>query len=381
MFKYLLLSFLGIGLSGCGIFGGKDNTEPPAPLVNFSPTLTLKTVWTARTGGNVSQDYLRIGPTFHDEQLLITSPQGQVQALNFKDGNRIWMQKIGVPISSSAGVGENLILVGSHKGDVVALSATDGKEVWRTQVSSEVLVPPQISQGVVVVRTADGKLFGLTSKNGKQLWVYERSTVPLLTLRGTSTPLVVNDLIIAGFDNGRLAALELHTGKVLWEAPIAVPSGRTELERMVDIDADPLLANKVIYVSSYQGRTVAIDLLQGKLLWERDIFSYVGLGIDDHALYVTDTKSHIWALDRNTGASLWKQTQLQARGLTAPVSLGDYVVVGDKEGYLHWLQRDNGQFAARYRLSHYRILVPPLVVGDSLVAYDSRGQLVVLEPN
>ncbi|BAP57663.1 beta-barrel assembly machine subunit BamB [Thioploca ingrica] len=381
MFKYLLLSFLGIGLSGCSIFSGKDNTEPPAPLVNFSPTLTLKTVWTARTGSNVSQDYLRIGPTFHDEQLLITSPQGQVQALNFKEGNRIWTQQLEVPISSSAGVGENLILVGSHKGDVVALSATDGKEIWRTQVSSEVLVPPQISQGVVVVRTADGKLFGLTSQNGKQLWVYERSTVPLLTLRGTSTPLVVNDLIIAGFDNGKLAALELHTGKVLWEAPIAVPSGRTELERMVDIDADPLLANKVIYVSSYQGRTVAIDLLQGKLLWERDIFSYVGLGIDDHALYVTDTKSHIWALDRNTGASLWKQTQLQARGLTAPVSIGDYVVVGDKEGYLHWLQRDNGQFAARYRLSHYRILVPPLVVGDTLVAYDSRGQLVVLQPN
>jgi len=381
MFKYLLLSFLGIGLSGCSIFSGKDNTEPPAPLVNFSPTLTLKTVWTARTGSNVSQDYLRIGPTFHDEQLLITSPQGQVQALNFKDGNRIWTQQLGVPISSSAGVGENLILVGSHKGDVVALSATNGKEIWRTQVSSEVLVPPQISQGVVVVRTADGKLFGLTSQNGKQLWVYERSTVPLLTLRGTSTPLVVNDLIIAGFDNGKLAALELHTGKVLWEAPIAVPSGRTELERMVDIDADPLLANKVVYVSSYQGRTVAIDLLQGKLLWERDIFSYVGLGIDDHALYVTDTKSHIWALDRNTGASLWKQTQLQARGLTAPVSIGDYVVVGDKEGYLHWLQRDNGQFAVRYRLSHYRILVPPLVVGDTLVAYDSRGQLVVLQPN
>lgn len=381
MFKYLLLSLLGIGLSGCSIFSGKDNTEPPAPLVNFSPTLTLKTVWTARTGSNVSQDYLRIGPTFHDEQLLITSPQGQVQALNFKDGNRIWTQKLGVPISSSAGVGENLILVGSHKGDVVALSATDGKEIWRTQVSSEVLVPPQISQGVIVVRTADGKLFGLTSQNGKQLWVYERSTVPLLTLRGTSTPLVVNDLIIAGFDNGKLAALELHTGKVLWEAPIAVPSGRTELERMIDIDADPLLANKVIYVSSYQGRTVAIDLLQGKLLWERDIFSYVGLGIDDHALYVTDTKSHIWALDRNTGASLWKQTQLQARGLTAPVSIGDYVVVGDKEGYLHWLQRDSGKFSARYRLSHYHILVPPLVVGDSLVAYDSRGQLVVLQPN
>lgn len=381
MFKYLLLSCLSVGLTSCGIVGGKDNSEPPAPLVNFSPTLTLTTVWTARTGSNVSQDYLRIGPTFYNEQLIITSPRGQVQALHFKDGKRVWKQKIGIPISTSAGIGEDLILVGSHKGDVVALSATDGKEIWRTQVSSEVLVPPQISQGVVVVRTADGKLFGLTSQNGKQLWVYERSTVPLLTLRGTSTPLVVNDLIIAGFDNGKLAALELHTGKVLWEAPIAVPSGRTELERMVDIDADPLLANKVIYVSSYQGRTVAIDLLQGKLLWERDIFSYVGLGIDDSALYVTDTKSHIWALEHYNGASLWKQTQLQARGLTAPVSIGDYVVVGDKEGYLHWLRRDDGQFAARYRLSRSRILVPPLVVGDILVAYDSRGRLTVLQPN
>ncbi|OAD21848.1 outer membrane assembly lipoprotein YfgL [Candidatus Thiomargarita nelsonii] len=242
------------------------------------------------------------------------------------------------------------------------------------------LAKPRISRGVVVVRTIDGKLFGLDSQNGARLWVYERSRTPLLTLRGTSTPVIKHDQIIAGFDNGQLALLELHTGKVLWEAPVAVPRGSTELERMVDIDADPLLVDDTIYVTSYQGRTVAIDLLQGKLLWEKPLSSYAGLGVDFDYLYVSDTKSHIWALDRSTGEKWWKQEKLEARNVTAPVNIGNYVVVGDLEGYLHWMRRKDGQFVARYRMGKASIFVPPLVVDDILVAYDSQGEIVALRP-
>ncbi len=380
MYKHLLILYLLIGLSSCGMFGSKDNTEKPAPLVEFTPTLTLKMLWTAYTGGGARESYLKVMPAFHDGQLFTVSPNGLVKAFNFSDGKLIWKQQVDIPISGGPGIGNGVVLVGSHKGNVVALSAIDGTEQWRTQVSSEVLVAPQINQGTVVVRTIDGKLFGLNSQTGERIWIYEDSRVPLLSLRGVSTPIVTQDLIIAGFDDGKIAALELQTGKPLWRAPIAIPSGRSELEQMVDIDADPLLIDGTIYVTSYQGRTVAIDIAQGSLLWEKESPSYASLGVDVDYLYMSDAKSYVWAFDRYSGEQQWQQDKLKNRHVTAPVSVGDYVVVGDIEGYLHWMQRDNGQFVARYRMDDASILVSPLVVDNVLIAYNSEGKVIVLQP-
>jgi len=362
------------------MFGGQDNTEPPAPLVEFMPSLTLKTVWTADTGGGTDKDELKLAPTVDKGRLFTASPQGYLRAFNLNDGTLLWEQQTKVPISGGPCVGEGFVLVGSQKGDVIAGSETDGSQQWRTQVSSEVLSTPRISQGVVVVRTVDGKLFALDSQTGNRLWVYEPARVPLLTLRGTSSPVIKNGVVIAGFDNGKIVLLELHTGKVIWEFPVAQPRGRTELERMVDIDAEPLLVGDIIYVTSYQGRTIAIKTNQN-LLWERKLSSHAGLGIDADYLYVSDTQSHVWALDRHTGEYWWKQDKLQARHVTAPVSIGSYVVVGDLEGYLHWMRRDNGQFVTRHRISKASIIVPPLVVDDMLVASDSDGEIVVLRPD
>ncbi|TGO02438.1 hypothetical protein PN36_25250 [Candidatus Thiomargarita nelsonii] len=380
MHKAILLLYLLITLSGCSLFNETDNTAPPAPLVDFKATLTLKTLWTADAGGNIEKGYLKIAPAFHEGRLFTASQKGIVRAFNFKNGKIVWEQKIDVPISGGPGIGDGLVVLGSQKGEVVALSKKNGHKQWQAQVSSEVLAKPRISRGIVVVRTIDGKLFGLNSQNGARLWVYEPSRTPLLTLRGTSTPVIKHDQIIAGFDNGQIALLELQTGKVLWEAPVAVPRGSTELERMVDIDADPLLVDDTIYVTSYHGRTVAIDLLQAKLLWEKPLSSYAGLGVDLDNLYVSDTKSHIWALERSTGEKWWKQEKLEARNITAPVNIGNYVVVGDLEGYLHWMRRKDGQFVARYRMGKASIFVPPLVVHDILVAYDSQGEIVALRP-
>ena len=380
MYKRLFLLYTLIVLSGCGMFGSKDNTEKPAPLVEFTTSLTLKTLWTAYAGSGIHDNYLKIAPTFHNGQLFTASPNGLVRVFDFTDGKLVWEQKIDIPISGGPGVGDGNVLVGSHKGDVVALSATDGVEQWRTQVSSEVLVAPRIKQKIVVVRTIDGKLFGLDSQTGTRLWVYEGSRVPLLTLRGTSTPVLTQKLIIAGFDDGKIVALELHTGKLLWKALIAVPSGRTELEQMVDIDADPFLVDNTIYITSYHGRTVAIDIAQGELLWEKKLASTAGLGVDSDYLYVSDTKSHIWAFDRHSGDDWWKQEKLQARRVTAPVSIGNYVVVGDMEGYLHWMRRDSGKFVTRYPMGSASIIVPPLVINNVLVAYNSEGKIVALQP-
>jgi outer membrane protein assembly factor BamB len=376
MYKQILLFTIMIWLSGCG--SQKDNTEPPAPLVKLIPTLTLKQLWRADAGSN--KPHLKLAPAFHHGQLFIASSDGIVHSYDVNDGKQIWKQETKVPLSGGPGVGDGLVVVGSQKGDVIALSETDGIEQWRVTVTSEVLAKPRISEDVIVVRTVDGKLFGLDSQTGRRLWVYERIRIPLLSLRGISSPIVKNDMIIAGFDNGKIALLELHTGKVLWEVSIAVPRGRTQLERMIDIDADPILVDDIIYVTSYQGHTVAIDLIKGKLLWERKLSSYAGLGVDFDYLYLSDTKSHIWALNRDSGMDWWKQDKLQARNVTAPVNIGDYVVVGDMEGYLHWMRRDNGQFVARYRMGDTSITLPPLVIDDILVAYNSRGEIIALRP-
>jgi outer membrane protein assembly factor BamB len=375
----LLFPFLIVLISGCGSVGDKDNSLPPAPLVKFTPTLTLKTVFKANAGGGTDKGHLKLAPAFHEGQLFTASPSGLVRAFNADNGKRVWEQNLEVSVSGGPGVGEGLVVVGSLKGDVVALSETDGIEQWRVLVTSEVLAKPRMSQNVVVVRTIDGKLFGLDSQTGKHLWVYERNRMPLLSLRGISSPIVKHDFIIAGFDNGKMAFLELNTGKVLVEIPIAVPHGRTQLERMVDIDAELVVVDETIYVTSYQGPTKAIDLVTGKTLWQKKLSSYAGLGVDFDYLYVSDSKSHVWALDRFSGDDWWKQDKLQARNVTAPVSIRDYVVVGDMEGYLHWMRREDGQFVARYQMDG-SILVPPLVIGNTLVAYNSDGDIVALRP-
>jgi outer membrane protein assembly factor BamB len=378
MFIRLLLLGLVIGLGGCT--GSKDNTEPPAPLDDpFKSTLAIKKLWSAKVGGDTNKGHLKLVPTFYEGQLFTASLEGHLRVFNVNDGKLVWEQEIDVPISGGPGVGDDIVLVGTQKGEVIALAAADGTELWRAQVSSEILAPPRINQEVVVVRTLDGKLFGLQSQTGERLWVYE-SRIPPLTLRGTSAPIVIYDAVIAGFDNGKIALLELHTGKVRWEYPVAVARGRTELERMVDIDAELLLADDILYVSSYQGPTVAVNMKKGELLWKKKVSSYAGLGLDFDYLYVTDTNSHVWALDRYSGQDWWKQEKLHARQVTAPVSIGDYVVVGDFAGYLHWMHRDNGQFLARYRFDDASIMVPPLVVDNILIALNSEGQIVALRP-
>ncbi len=371
MHKYILLFYTLIVLNGCSNVETKE--EKPAPLVKFTSTLTVKTLWTTEAGKDTA--HLKLAPVFHNEQLFTASPTGRIQAID--NGKQVWAQELDLPLSAGPGIGDGLILVGSLKGHVVALSEIDGSELWRVLVSSEILAKPRINQGIVVIRTIDGKLFGLNSQTGQQLWVYERNQVPLLSLRGTSTPIIKQNFIIAGFDNGKVAALELHTGKVLWESQIFVSHGRTELERMIDIDADPILVDDIIYVTAYQGGTVAIDLIQKKILWEKKLSSYAGLAVDYDHLYISDTNSHIWALDRYSGEEWWKQDKLHARKLTAPVQIGEYIVVGDFEGYLHWMRRDNGQFVARYQMDA-AITVPPLVVDNILIAYDNSGDIVAL---
>jgi outer membrane protein assembly factor BamB len=354
--------------------GGKDNTEPPSPLVEFQSKLNVIELWSASVGGGTAEQYLKLVPALSKQRLYVAGSGGQVEALDATNGARLWSTDVDEHITGGPGIGENAVLVGTGEGGVIALDSETGRRLWRATVSSEVLSPPLKSEGIVIVRTNDGKVFGLDGAKGTQLWIYDR-TVPSLTLRGTSSPVIVRGVVIAGFDAGRLAALDLRTGRLLWEVSVATARGRSELERMVDIDSDPLVVDDVIYVTTFQGQLAAVQLDGGRILWSRDISSYAGFTADESYIYLTDDNSNVWTFDRYSGATLWKQELLHARAATGPASIGNFAVVGDLEGYLHWMHKADGSFVARTRLSSRRIIVQPLVAGKVLYAYATDGHL------
>ena len=380
-FALVALSLL-VGVTGCGTISeyvsGTDNVEPPAELVRFDETVAVKTLWRRNVGAADSKRRVRLVPAAQDTKIFAADRKGRVRAFDASTGDSIWDTDTDQPISGGPGTGEGLVLVGTKEGEVLALEASDGKIRWRARVSSEVLAAPQAAQGVAVVRTGDGKLFGLNVADGARLWVYDR-TVPVLTLRGTSAPIIHAGLAICGFDNGRLVGVALEDGQPAWDTRVALPRGRTDLERLVDIDSQPTVEGDAVYVATFQGRVAAVDLRSGQVLWRRDMSSHAGIGVDAGALYVTDEQNYVWALDRSNSASLWRQTKLRGRGLTAPVSYGDYVVVGDQEGYLHWMRREDGQFVARQNIDGNGIAAAPLVVGDTLFVYGRGGTLAALK--
>jgi outer membrane protein assembly factor BamB len=381
--RCLPLLLLCTALGGCGAldtvseylpFEEDSPAKQPAELVNIRHPAEVREIWSQSVGEGTEEHFLKLVPVAEGGRLFTADREGLVTAVHAGNGHVAWERDTEAPISGGPGVGEGLVLVGTSDGEVLALSEEDGKVLWRAEVTSEVLAAPAVDKGVVVTRTLDGKLFGLNAESGARLWVYDRQ-VPVLTLRGTSAPKMHRGLVIAGFDNGTLVALDLRTGKLAWEARIAQPSGRSELERMVDIDAEPLIVDDTLYVATFQGRVVALSLESGQGRWEREISSYAGMGADSLNVYISDDEDHVWALDRYSGDIVWKQEKLHDRSVTAPVSFGEYVVVGDLEGYLHWMRRDDGKFVARVQVDDSRIIAPPFVSDETLFALGSDGVL------
>ena len=369
--RILILCLIFAISTGCGIkqtiseyIGGGDNTIPPSPLINFTETAKLNKVWLQNTGKGTDDSFTNITPTILDEQIFIADPKGNIAALTIKSGDFVWRNDSRLSITGGPGAGSSLVLVGTSEGEILALSRNTGSEAWRTKVSSEVLSSPREADGVVVVRTIDGK----------HLWIYDRS-VPTLSLRGTSSPVIANGLIITGFDDGRLAVIELKTGKLVWEKKVAFSRGRNELERMVDIDAQPLVIEKIIYVTTFQANVSAISLETGQILWQREISSHSELSADKKNIFLTEDNGSVWALNRFTGASVWKQEKLANRKVTGPAILGDKVIVCDAEGYMHWLDKETGDFAVRTRIGDNPILTQPINSNDILFVYSSSGAL------
>jgi len=379
--RYLLFALTLVLLSGCGtknyvknLFGGEDNSDPPTPLVEIETLVEIIKLWSKDTGKGSTKQFLKLTPSHIQGKVFVADVRGNLLAIDATSGNTLWENDADLSITGGPGSSKTHTMIGSEEGDVLAYASDNGDFLWQAKVSSEVLAAPQEAYGIVVVRTVDGKIFGLDANDGSRLWIYDR-TVPALTLRGTSNPVITGDVVIAGFDGGRLAAIELHTGKLIWETSISLASGRSQLERMVDIDSDPVIIGNDIYVATFQGRLASVALENGRITWTRDISSYAGLTSDGNNIYITDDQSHVWALERSSGNSIWKQENLFARQVTAPATIGDLVVVGDLEGYLHWMDKSSGQFVARTRVSKNPILAPPVAVEDIIYAYSSDGTL------
>lgn len=351
--------------------------ERPLPLPAYSKDVEIKAAWSHALGAWQDAPAGWAQPAVADGMLVVADGLDWLRAFDARRGKLRWERRSGVAITGGIGVADDMLLVGTRRGEVMAYALKDGALKWQATVSSEVLAPPVAANGVAVVRSGDGKLFALNVSDGKQLWVFNRSA-PALVLRGMSSAVIAGDQVFAGFANGKLAALGLKDGGLLWEATIASPQGRSELERMVDVDAQPVVMGDTVYAAAYQGRVVALSRGNGQVLWARDMSVYNNMAADEHALYLSDDKGAVWALDRSSGAALWKQEKLSNRSVSAPVLFGDHLVVADFQGYLHWLARDDGRLVGRYRADDAGTVGVPFAVEKLLYVLGRSGGVEAL---
>lgn len=379
----LLLSSVSL-LSGCSsmswvtdLFSAGAKEEPPADLVEFTPSVEVRSLWREDVGAGRDKQRVNLVAQVLDGRVLVADREGLVEALDAATGKVLWKVDTELPVSAGPGAGEDILVVGTSDAELLALDLASGEERWRQPASSEVLAVPQVWAGTVVAHSIDGSLMALEADSGERRWVYQLP-VPTLTLRGTSAPLIGGGLVISGFASGKLVALDMDSGRLVWETSVTAPSGRSELERMVDIDADPVLYDGVLYVGTYQGDLAAVSEITGAVLWRRDLSCYAGLSVDWRRVYVTDSDDVVWAIDPRNGAALWKQDRMQRRRLSAPALVDDYLVVGDYEGYLHWLSKDDGEFVARTRVGSAPISTKPRVVDEVVYVYGDKGDLAAL---
>ena len=358
-------------------FSGSSKEEPPAELVEFTPTIEVRTLWQEDVGAGRDKQLVNLAVEVRDGRVLAADRDGLVEALDAATGKTLWKVETKLPLSAGPGAGDEVVVLGTSDGELVGLDPASGAEIWRQRASSEVLAVPRVWGGTVIARSIDGTLMALEADSGERRWVYQLP-VPTLTLRGSSAPVIDSGLVIGGFASGKLAALDIDSGRLVWETSVTAPSGRSELERMVDIDADPVLYDGVLYVGTYQGDLAAVGEATGGVLWRRDLSCYAGLSVDWRSVYVTDSNDVVWAIDPRNGAAVWKQDRMQRRRLSAPAVVDDYLVVGDYEGYVHWLSKDDGEFVARTRVGSAPISTKPRVVDEVVYVYGDAGNLAAL---
>ena len=362
-------------LLGCSTIGnvydrwfGSRPASKPAPLVTFTPTAQTRVAWQANVGAAERHVFF---PAVTGEVAYAAGAAGQIVGFDTRSGKQTARINVGQRLSGGVAASGSLVLVGTSKGEVLAYDAS-GKQLWKAQLSGEVLAPPAVEGTLVVARAGDGRVYGLDALDGKRRWVYQRST-PALSLRNHSGVVLERGAIFAGFPGGRLVALAAATGNVGWDSVVALPRGTTELERVADVMGLPVVDGDRVCAVAYQGRVACFDTQSGTTVWARDLSSIAGMDADHRGAYVTDDKNAIVALDKSNGGSLWKHDKLFGRGVSAPLAFGRFVIVGDFEGYVHFLSREDGSFAARIATDGSAIGAPPMALDGNTILVQTRN--------
>ncbi len=377
---HILVIIAVVSLTGCGIFGSKDKEKelPPKELLKFKQTLNVKRVWSAKLGGGSELLRLGLSPTGDGVRIYAASQDGDVSAFDPKSGRSLWKTALKIELSSGPGAGDKLVVVGGRDGDVVALDPATGTEQWRANVIGETLARPLVTDDGVLVYTIDGQLRMLSIFDGSEKWTMQQD-LPALTLRGSSSPVVVGGTAIVGFDNGRLIALDLDSGNTEWEALVSPPTGRSDLERLSDVDGQLQVVGQDVYASGYQGRVASLAAESGQVLWAREISTHVGVGADWNNIYIVEDDGELVSLLRRNGSDVWRSEDLLRREPTAPVAFDQSVVVGDFEGYVHFFSATDGSPVARVRVGKGEISSAPVAIGDRLYVQSESGALAVFE--
>ena len=351
----------------------QEEIAPKKPKIDNQTQIVRN--WTIDLGANINVGDAIISPALLGDHLYAASTNGNVDKISASSGKRIWQTSLKKEnITAGVGVGSGLVLVATDQGVVYALNQLDGSISWQVQLSSEILASPVVGSDIVVARTGDGKVYGLAVFNGEILWTISRQ-LPRLTLRGDSKPLIYGGAVFTGFSDGTLAAVEAKNGRALWDFPISFPRGTSEIDRLADVDTNPLLVGNYIYVSSYQEVTHALDIKQQRIEWSVDVSSFHSLAYDAAHLYISDKKGLVHQIDRSNGEKLWSQDGLRLSSVSAPISIGPYVMVADGDSSLYVMDKRSGGYLGRHKLGAKSIIGEPIVDSDTVYFIDSAGRL------
>lgn len=369
----LVLAVLLAGCSSLNPFASKKPRNEPAPLVSFKPSMNARIQWTASVGK--SEDY-PLSPAFAGGRIYAAGADGELAGFDASSGKQLWRVKAGTGITAGVGTDGATVVVAGSDGAILAFDAVTGAQRWKAQAPTEVLSPPAVGNGTVVVRSMDNRIAAYDAETGVRRWFLQRS-VPALTVRAAPGIVVSDGLAFVALPAGRLLALSVVTGAPRWEAAIAEPRGATELERVADVAGMPVVLGRDICAAAYQGRVACVDAGNGSVKWARELSAEVGPGIDQRFVFAADEKGQLTAYARESGSNLWRNTSLTWRGLSSPVSFGRALVVGDREGYLHFLSREEGAMLARLEAGS-AVRAAPVVAGASLVVQTTDGKLMAI---
>ncbi|MDT3413238.1 outer membrane protein assembly factor BamB [Kosakonia cowanii] len=386
--KLLLPGLLSVTLlSGCSLFNSEEDVVKMSPLPVVENQFTPTTSWSTSVGNGIGKYYSTLHPAFADGVVYAADRHGVVKALSIDDGREIWSVNLAEKdgwfstraalLSGGVAVSGGKVYIGTEQAQVYALNASDGSVAWKTGVVGEALSRPVVSDGLVLIHTSNGQLQALNEADGAVKWTVNLD-MPSLSLRGESAPTTAFGAAIVGGDNGRVSAVLMQQGQLIWQQRISQANGPTEIDRLSDVDTTPVVVNGVVYALAYNGNMTALDLRSGQIMWKRDLGSVSDFVIDGNRIYIIDQNDRVLALSTDGGVTLWTQSDLLHRNLTSPALYNGYIVTGDSEGYLHWINVEDGRFVAQQKVDSSGFLTEPVVAGGKLLIQAKDGTLYAL---